>query len=51
MSGRVKVRYCSAPARLRYVVGSSKEGPDELLSLDWVCTGVAAGLQESIPAC
>ncbi|MCI89737.1 hypothetical protein A2U01_0111026, partial [Trifolium medium] len=23
MSGRVKVRYCKAPARLRYKVGSS----------------------------
>ena len=45
MSGRVNVRYCNAPARERYRVGSSNLSPELALNLDLVSTGVFAGLQ------
>lgn len=43
MSDRVKVRYCKAPAKPRYKVGSSYEVPPVVLSLCLVSTGVAEG--------
>jgi hypothetical protein len=50
MSGRVKVRYWRAPARLRYSVGSATEGPAKVESLGDVSTGVVADLQAVMPA-
>ncbi|MCI64378.1 hypothetical protein A2U01_0085636, partial [Trifolium medium] len=45
----VKVRYCKAPVRLRYKVGSSYEVPAEVLSFCLASTGVAEGLHEVMP--
>lgn len=45
MSDRVNVKYCSAPAKLRYRVGSCTSFPTSATSLDFVLTGVRQGLQ------
>lgn len=45
MSGRVKVRYCRAPTRLRYKVGYSTGGLLEASSLGLVSAGVMHDLQ------
>ena len=50
MSGLVKVRYCRAPARLRYREGSSNGVLLLALVFGLVSTGVGHGLQEAIPA-
>ncbi|KAJ0647709.1 hypothetical protein HanLR1_Chr15g0564671 [Helianthus annuus] len=50
ISGRVNVRYCKAPARLRYSVGSETGGPSDALSLDERSTGVLQGLQADMLA-
>ncbi|KAJ0859607.1 hypothetical protein HanRHA438_Chr13g0614561 [Helianthus annuus] len=50
MSGLVNVRYCKAPARLLYKVGSENRGPSVLLSLAERSTGVVHGLHEDIEA-
>jgi hypothetical protein len=46
MSGRVKVRYCRAPTRLRESVGSPTGGLSPK-TLAYVSTGVAHGLNSA----
>lgn len=45
ISGLVSVRYCNAPARLRYSVGFSSDFPSVAESFDLVSHGVVHGLQ------
>lgn len=49
MSGLVKVRYGSAPARLRKSVGSATGGPSVDDNLAQVSMGVEHGLQSVMP--
>nr|KUM47108.1 hypothetical protein ABT39_MTgene6114 [Picea glauca]QHR92589.1 hypothetical protein Q903MT_gene6636 [Picea sitchensis] len=50
MSGLVKVKYCNAPHKLRYLVVTSFKGyPSSFLSLALTSAGVSMGLESVMP--